>query len=92
LTAAYASSTVVPANPGAAALSRGRNQRQKARLRPTRFSRKRACYAKATAPAAFSALLTFGLTRNAALASMAAIALGGIATYGMATRKSGKGG
>jgi predicted MFS family arabinose efflux permease len=43
-------------------------------------------YAKATAPAAFTALLTFGLTRNAALASMAALALGGMATYGMATR------
>ena len=45
-----------------------------------------AFYAKATAPAAFSALLTFGLTRNAALASMAAMALGGIGTYAMATR------
>ena len=45
-----------------------------------------AFYAKATAPAAFSALLTFGFTRNAALASMAALAVGGMATYSMATR------
>lgn len=45
-----------------------------------------AFYAKAFAPAAFSALLTFGLTRNAALASMAAVAMGGMASYAMATR------
>jgi MFS family permease len=44
-------------------------------------------YAKAIAPAAFSALLTMGLTRNAALASLAALAVAGMTSYGMATRK-----
>ena len=44
-------------------------------------------YAKAIAPAAFSALLTFGLTRNAALSCLAAVAVAGIATYVMATRR-----
>jgi hypothetical protein len=43
--------------------------------------------AKAVAPAAFSALLTFGLTRNAALSSMAALAIAGMGSYAMATRK-----
>jgi MFS family permease len=43
-------------------------------------------YAKAIAPASFSALLTFGLTRNAALASMAAVAVAGAGSYIMATR------
>ena len=44
-------------------------------------------YAKAVAPAAFSALLTLGLTRNAALASLAALAVAGMTSFGMATRK-----
>ena len=43
-------------------------------------------YAKAFAPASFSALLTLGLTRNAALASLAALALAGMASYAMAIR------
>jgi predicted MFS family arabinose efflux permease len=43
-------------------------------------------YAKAIAPASFSALLTFGLTRNAALAALAAMAIGGMGTYSLATR------
>jgi len=43
-------------------------------------------YAKAVAPAAFSALITFGLTRNAALASLGALAIAGMGTYSMATR------
>ena len=43
-------------------------------------------YAKAVAPASFSALLTFGLTRNAALASLAALAIAGMGSYTMATR------
>jgi predicted MFS family arabinose efflux permease len=43
--------------------------------------------AKAVAPASFSALVTFGLTRNAAIASMAAMAIAGMGTYAMATRK-----
>lgn len=43
-------------------------------------------YAKAFAPASFSALLTLGLTRNAALASLAALAVGGMASYWMAIR------
>jgi MFS family permease len=42
-------------------------------------------YAKAVAPASFSALLTFGLTRNAALASLAALSVAGMGTYWMAT-------
>lgn len=44
-------------------------------------------YAKAIAPASFSALLTFGLTRNAALASLTALAIAGMGTYAMATKK-----
>lgn len=43
-------------------------------------------YAKAVAPAAFSALLTFGLTRNAALSSLAALAIAGMGSYSLATR------
>jgi predicted MFS family arabinose efflux permease len=43
-------------------------------------------YAKAVAPASFSALLTFGLTRNAALASLAALAVAGMGSYSLATR------
>jgi hypothetical protein len=44
-------------------------------------------YAKALAPASFSALTAFGLTRNAAIASLAAVAIAGLTTYGVATRK-----
>jgi hypothetical protein len=43
-------------------------------------------WAKAIAPAAFSALVTFGLTRNAALAALAALAIAGMGSYGLATR------
>ncbi|MBC8021525.1 MAG: MFS transporter [Burkholderiales bacterium] len=45
-----------------------------------------AFYAKALAPAAFSGLVTFGLTQNAALATLAAIALAGLGCYAMASR------
>jgi len=44
--------------------------------------------AKAIAPAAFSALLTFGLTRNGALSSMVALGIIGMASYSMATWKA----
>jgi predicted MFS family arabinose efflux permease len=44
-------------------------------------------YAKAIAPAAFSALLTFGLTRNTALSALALLAIGGMATYFLAIRR-----
>jgi MFS family permease len=44
-------------------------------------------YAKALAPASFSALLTFGLTRNTALASLAALTIAGLGTFELATRK-----
>jgi predicted MFS family arabinose efflux permease len=44
-------------------------------------------YAKAVAPASFSALLTFGLTRNSALAALAAMTVGGMASYALAVRK-----
>ena len=47
-------------------------------------------YAKALAPASFSALLTFGLTRNAALASLAALTIAGLGSYGLATRNRHK--
>lgn len=47
-------------------------------------------YAKSIAPAAFSAMLTFGLTRNAALAALAVLAVGGMTTYGLATRNRHK--
>jgi len=43
-------------------------------------------YAKSIAPAAFSALLTFGLTRNAALSALAALTIAGMVSYGLATR------
>jgi len=43
--------------------------------------------AKAIAPASFSALITFGLTRNAALTALTALAVAGMGTYAMATRK-----
>ena len=42
--------------------------------------------AKAIAPAAFSGLLTLGLTRNAALAALTGLAVAGMGTYAMATR------
>jgi MFS family permease len=44
-------------------------------------------YAKAIAPASFSALVTFGLTRNAALTALAALAIAGMGAYSLATRK-----
>ena len=44
-------------------------------------------FAKAIAPAAFSALLTFGFTRNGALAAMTAFAILGMGSYALATRK-----
>ena len=47
-------------------------------------------YAKAIAPAAFSGLLTIGLTRNAALASLAALAVAGMGSYSLATRSRNK--
>jgi MFS family permease len=47
-------------------------------------------YAKSIAPAAFSALLTFGLTRNAALSALAALSIAGMASYGLATRNRHK--
>ena len=43
-------------------------------------------YAKAVAPAAFSAMLAFGLTRNVALASLAALAIAGMGSYSLAVR------
>lgn len=43
-------------------------------------------YAKAIAPASFSALLTFGLTRNAALAALAGVSLLGMGSYFAAIR------
>jgi hypothetical protein len=43
-------------------------------------------FAKAIAPAAFSALVTFGLTRNGALTAMIAFAIAGMGTYSLATR------
>ena len=49
-------------------------------------------YAKSIAPAAFSALLTFGLTRNAALSALAAIAIAGAGSYVLATRQHHKAG
>jgi hypothetical protein len=45
-------------------------------------------YAKAVAPASFSALLTFGLTRNGALAALAGLAVAGMGSYAMAVRKN----
>ncbi len=43
--------------------------------------------AKAAAPAAYSALLTMGLTRNAALSALAGLATVAIGAYAMATRE-----
>jgi hypothetical protein len=43
--------------------------------------------AKAIAPAAFSALVTFGLTRSGALASLAALAIVGMGSYAVAIRR-----
>jgi hypothetical protein len=43
--------------------------------------------AKAIAPAAFSALLTFGLTRNTALSALVLLALAGCASYALAIRR-----
>lgn len=45
-------------------------------------------YAKAIAPAVFSGLLTLGFTRNTALAGLVALAVAGMGTYALATRKS----
>jgi MFS family permease len=47
-------------------------------------------YAKAIAPAAFSAMLAFGLTRNGALAILAGLAVLGMTSYGLATRNRHK--
>jgi predicted MFS family arabinose efflux permease len=47
-------------------------------------------YAKAIAPAAFSALITFGLTRNAALSALALLAIAGFCTYFFAIRTRGQ--
>jgi len=44
-------------------------------------------YAKAVAPASFSALLTFGLSRNGALATMMAVSVAGMGSFAMATRR-----
>ena len=43
-------------------------------------------FAKAIAPAAFSGLLTLGLTRNTALSFLVALAFAGMGTYALATR------
>ncbi len=45
-------------------------------------------YAKAFAPASFSALLAVGLTRNMSLATLVAISLAGLATFAMASRSA----
>jgi len=47
-------------------------------------------YAKAVAPASFSAMLTFGFTRNAALATLAGLAIAGMGSYTMAIRTPAK--
>ncbi len=44
-------------------------------------------YAKAVAPASFSALLAFGLTRNAALAALMGISVAGMGSFALATRR-----
>lgn len=46
-----------------------------------------ALWAKASAPAAFSALLTFGLTQNMALSALILLAVAGCATYALAIRR-----
>jgi len=43
-------------------------------------------YSTAVAPAGYSALLALGLTRNAAVAVLIAVALGAAASYGIAVR------
>jgi len=43
--------------------------------------------AKAIAPASFSALLTFGFTRNAALSTLVALAIAGMGTYAVAVKR-----
>jgi predicted MFS family arabinose efflux permease len=43
-------------------------------------------YAKALAPASFSALLTLGLTRNMALATMVGLSLAGMGSFAVASR------
>ena len=43
-------------------------------------------YAKAVAPVSFSALLTFGLTRNGALAALMAVSVVGMGSFAIATR------
>ncbi len=43
-------------------------------------------YAKAFAPASFSALLALGLTRNMSLATLVALSLAGLATFAIASR------
>ncbi len=43
-------------------------------------------YAKAVAPASFTAMLAFGLTRNGALAVLAGLAVAGMGTFAMAVR------
>lgn len=48
-------------------------------------------YAKATAPAAFSALLTFGLTRNMALSALVLLAIAGCGAYALAIRRKPQG-
>jgi MFS family permease len=47
-------------------------------------------YAKAVAPASFSAMLAFGFTRNAALAMLAGLAIAGMGSYTMAIRARAK--
>jgi len=44
-------------------------------------------FAKALAPGIFSALITFGFTRNAALSCLVALSAGGLATYLVAVRR-----
>lgn len=46
-------------------------------------------YAKAFAPASFSALLTFGFTRNMALATMVGVSLAGMGSFAIASRPQG---
>lgn len=44
-------------------------------------------YAKAAAPASFSGLLALGLTRNAALAALTAVAVAGMGSFALALRR-----
>jgi MFS family permease len=48
-------------------------------------------YSTAIAPVGFSALLAFGLTRNAAIAALMAVALGAMGSYAMAVRPAKRG-